>query len=755
MKKRWQLWTVILMATMLALSGCGDGNVTHINSESGQGTGTGGDGDFDGDGDGTTNGESCRVTSILDNGDGTYTVTCSGVPVVVVADSDSGGSCEVTDHGDGSYTISCGSGTVLVPSDQGGGDCTVTDNEDGTHTISCEDGSEVVVTGEDPDGDGDDDESCEVTSVTNNGDGTYTVICSGEEIVVVADTDNGGNCEVVDHGDGTFTMTCGTGSVLLPDDESGGDCRVTENANGTHTIRCDDGSEVTVTGVDPDGGDGDSSSDTGDFDGSQGCVISDVEENSGGSQIVYCDGLGPIGTIGDGNGCTITENADGSVTASCEDGSGVTIPSGADGDTECEIVDNFNGTYTIICEDGTEATVAEGDGDDGSGGSGGTGCPIEDVTDHGDDSYTLKCPGLEVIIEESDECTITGSYTIECDGSSVTVPSGDCTMVDNGDGTITITCDDGSTVTIPGTIVDPDEEITPIGEDGDSDPGYGGIPDDASTGKFCAEPMSLHEGTHCGGPVAANWWSFGGKWVGHSACVDHDFRLIFDEPACEESFFTEFEIDYEGETVFGNRHWWWWSWGNGFRTHLEADLEIQARVEVPSSCTDQFGGCIMFNHSLRAIYPSVNVNCLPGDDDMCDCRIDGNAHTRTAGWRYKVDHQYGGIEVNDIATGDKHEYSYCTNWENRTMDLLRTPPQDIDSDGEGGEALDVLVYSQRLRWVPFSQCTEDSHCHQNWWYFGGTHYCNLVEQCVPYCTEDSDCFDNEICNEDTEKCELE
>lgn len=672
MKKRWQLWAVILVAAMLALGGCGEGNVAHINSESGQGTGTGGDEDFDGDGDGdgTTNGESCRVTSILDNGDGTYTVTCSGVPVVVVADSDSGGSCDITDHGDGSYTISCGSGTVLVPSDQNGGDCTVTDNEDGTHTISCEDGSEVIVVGVDPDA---------------NGDGD-------------SDGENGGD------GDGT------TGD-----------------------------------------GDGDGLPDTGDKDGSDGCIITDLEGHPDDSQSVICGELGPIGTIGtgtngDGVHCTVTENADGTVTVSCDDGSTVTLPGGSDGNVECTIYDNFDGTYTISCDDGSEVTVIEG----GTGDDSGTGCPIDDVSDNGDGSYTLECEGLDVIVEDSDDCTITdngnGTYTITCDGTSVTVPdgtNGDCTLVDNGNGTFTISCDDGTVIVIPGTGVDPDEEITPIGEDGDPDPGYGGIPNDASTGKFCAEPMSM-EGTYCGGSLGPLFWDYGGKWIGHSACVDHDFRILFDEPSCEPSYFTEFDIAYEGESVFRNRWWWWWSWNANYRARLEAQLDISATVEVPESCTSNFGGCGNFEMVLGELYAGVNVSCSSVGDD-CECTINGTASTFTGGYWWRTRQQYGGLEVNTW-TG-KHRYGYCTNWSNRTMDLIRVPPEDGN--------LDTLVFSQRLRWIPFSQCQEDNHCHQNWWFFGGTHYCNLVEQCVPYCTEDSDCFDNEICNEETEKCELE
>lgn len=92
----------------------------------------------------------------------------------------------------------------------------------------------------------------------------------------------------------------------------------------------------------------------------------------------------------DGGSCSVTQNADGSVTIACDDGTSVTVPGPDDGDdgTSCTVTSNGDGTSTIRCEDGTEVTITSG-----------------------------------------------------TDGSS-------CTVVDNGDGTKTISCDDGTVVTV-------------------------------------------------------------------------------------------------------------------------------------------------------------------------------------------------------------------------------------------------------------------------------------------------------------------
>ncbi len=101
---------------------------------------------------------------------------------------------------------------------------------------------------------------------------------------------------------------------------------------------------------------------------------------------------------------------------------------GADGNS-CTVAQSSDGeTATITCTDGTSFTVASGtNGADGSDGVDGNDCTVSEDTD--------------------------GTKTITCeDGTSVTVLDGtdgkSCTVQDNGNATYTITCEDGTTMTV-------------------------------------------------------------------------------------------------------------------------------------------------------------------------------------------------------------------------------------------------------------------------------------------------------------------
>jgi hypothetical protein len=108
-------------------------------------------------------GSSC---SVEENTDGSATISCDdGTEVTVEAGADGsdgsdgsdgtngtngtngtdgtdGADCSVTDNMDGTKTVSC-DGVDVVVSD--GSDCTVTDNMDGTRTITCDDGTSTVI----------------------------------------------------------------------------------------------------------------------------------------------------------------------------------------------------------------------------------------------------------------------------------------------------------------------------------------------------------------------------------------------------------------------------------------------------------------------------------------------------------------------------------------------------------------------------------------------------------------------------------
>lgn len=141
--------------------------------------------------------------------------------------------------------------------------------------------------------------------------------------------------------------------------------------------------------------------------------------------------MGCGGSKGDpGTSCTVTDNADGTATITCDDGSEVTVGGNAG---TCSVTDNGDGTSTIACDDGTSVIVSDGVGDN---------CT---AVDNGDGTYTLTC-GTDVVVVG--------------DGTS-------CDVVDNGDGTVTIDCD-GTSVTVttypttPRLYKDLDLEITQV-----------------------------------------------------------------------------------------------------------------------------------------------------------------------------------------------------------------------------------------------------------------------------------------------------
>ena len=93
---------------------------------------------------------------------------------------------------------------------------------------------------------------------------------------------------------------------------------------------------------------------------------------------------------------------------------------GPDGEagSNCTVVDNGDGTATITCDDGTEATITSGqNGENGAAGEDGATGPKGLTGDSGEDGANGK------------------------DGR-------DCTVVQNEDGTATITCTDGTSTTI-------------------------------------------------------------------------------------------------------------------------------------------------------------------------------------------------------------------------------------------------------------------------------------------------------------------
>jgi hypothetical protein len=135
----------------------------------------------------------------------------------------------------------------------------------------------------------------------------------------------------------------------------------------------------------------------------------------------------------DGSSCTVSEDSAGNATITCEDGTVATVSDGQDGQdgqngqdgqdgTSCTVTrDDAAGTTTISCEDGTVAVV-----EDGQDGQDGTSCTIAETAA----GAAITCG--------ADTVTITDGQ----DGSS-------CSASTDASGAITISCDDGTSATIP------------------------------------------------------------------------------------------------------------------------------------------------------------------------------------------------------------------------------------------------------------------------------------------------------------------
>lgn len=132
-------------------------------------------------------GEDGTSCTVVDNNDGTKTITCPDTAPVTIANGSPGSSCTVKDNGDGTSTITCTDNTTTTV--KNGTSCSVVDNGDGTKTITCPDGMPVTVN-----------------------DGT--------------------NCSIVDAGGGSSVLSCSDGTRQLLDPPMDANLDVWENLPG-------------------------------------------------------------------------------------------------------------------------------------------------------------------------------------------------------------------------------------------------------------------------------------------------------------------------------------------------------------------------------------------------------------------------------------------------------------------------------------------------------------------------------------------
>jgi len=268
----------------------------------------------------------------------------------------------------------------------------------------------------------------------------------------------GQSCGVSEGDDGTYTMTCPDGTSVTwsdgtqgVDGEPGTSCTVADNGDGSKTITCDDGTEVTVTdgaaGEDglpgADGEDG--------TDGLPGADGVDGEDGLPGADgAAGTDGLpGTDGEDGE-DGLPGTDGADGFSTLvttseeppgeNCAEG-GYKISIGVDDGTDAD------GFPSGLAHDGLmhfgevdqEVYVCHGTtGEQGPQGPAGTSCTVvEDETG----TKTITCAdGSEVTVSDGADGDDGADGADGADGTS-------CSVTDNADGSKTLTCDDGTLVT--------------------------------------------------------------------------------------------------------------------------------------------------------------------------------------------------------------------------------------------------------------------------------------------------------------------
>jgi uncharacterized protein (TIGR02145 family) len=352
-----------------------------------------------------------------------------------------------------------------------GSSCSAEEVAEGVR-IFCDNGFEDILR-DGTDGvdglDGADGNSC---SIADNGNGTYTLACEDGSTVILRDgidgvngTDGADGVNGVDGTDGIdglngidgtsctgavvptgIEITCGTVVGVLTNGldglngADGSSCAVFDDGSGVYQLNCDDGSSVSWRdGFDgADGIDGANGVDGADGSSCLGTSVASGIEITCGGVLVGTLLHGRDGV--DGSSCSALDNGDGTYTVSCTDGTSVTLRDGVDGVNGTDGVDGANGSDGVNGADGI-------DGINGADGVDGSSCS---AVDNGDGSYTISCTdGTNVTLSDGQDGTdgvngADGSDGVDgVDGSS-------CSVADNGDGTSTITCTDGTSAVIQG-----------------------------------------------------------------------------------------------------------------------------------------------------------------------------------------------------------------------------------------------------------------------------------------------------------------
>ncbi|MFC7096081.1 right-handed parallel beta-helix repeat-containing protein [Halobaculum marinum] len=369
----------------------------------------------------------------------------------------------VVDNGDGTVTISGSTGS------NSGDAFTVSGRIVSVEISGVDDGYQLVLDGEDVtdeyapvngDDDSDDGESEAILEVlsTEENQFEYEIVVEGTaEKTMTEDVAADSSDRVVDNGDGTVTITGSTGS------NSGDAFAITGTVVSVEIDGVDDGYEVLVDGdsvssgiVTDDGADADDDDGGDDTAGAEVVLeVLSTEENQFEYEIVV-DGTAEKTMTEDvaaDSGDRVVDNGDGTVTISGSTGSNSGDAFTITGTVvSVEISGTDDGYEVLVDGDSVSSGIVTDDGDDADDGDDG------DADDSDDDTADSEVI-LEVLSTEENQF----EYEIVVEGTAektmtddVAADSGD-QVVDNGDGTVTISGSTGSNsgdaFVITGTVV--------------------------------------------------------------------------------------------------------------------------------------------------------------------------------------------------------------------------------------------------------------------------------------------------------------
>ncbi|WP_430930938.1 hypothetical protein [Robiginitalea biformata] len=276
------------------------------------------------------------VTTLVDNGDGSFTYTSEDGTITTFTETTS----TLVDNGGGTYTYTDENGNTQQifteaasnPYDNSGSGLAANNVQDAIDEINTLAGT---------------------VALADNGDGTYTFTDASGATTTISDTSIS---TLVDNGDATFTYTDETGSPVTIN-------LISADANNDITAGSDGGLYLNVASV------------------TVAETITNLSDNNDGT-FTYVNENGVSQTVSKAD---VTDNGDGTYTFTNNDGSDVTINtngvaisntlagnriatvtdaggSSTDIDeTVTTLVDNANGSFTYTSEDGTATTFTETD----------------------------------------------------------------------------------------------------------------------------------------------------------------------------------------------------------------------------------------------------------------------------------------------------------------------------------------------------------------------------------------------------------